>query len=403
MRLLAASTLVAAFACSGGTATPLGTDTGESADGADGSADGADGTSEGTDNDGDGFTVEEGDCDDDNIAVNPAREEDVFDGIDNDCDGRIDEEWSGLAVTEQVQGGRSRIVTYDTITRETGSLTLPEDHVPYDIGEGLNGGFVTITTEVFINFSAGTPGFEYSGASVLEVADDGTVRELTTFVDEAWEAEDAENMKFYWFGPIVRGISWHPGGYYVAATPGTLWRIDPSGAKTELASWAWDINDADTFELYALDLAVDRLTGEVAILDLLGGFATWTEADGFVQTRKADLSDGWANWDAKVGVGVSRMDADGWWAMTADFTTGAYDLSRYNEADDEWVVRMDWSNDLVRPLGVAAEGDSGEAYVTAKGGDYRTIWRLREQGSLVDDALAEVEDGKTLWGILPTY
>ena len=36
--------------------------------------------SQGTDADGDGFTVEEGDCDDNDIGVNPGREEDVFDG-----------------------------------------------------------------------------------------------------------------------------------------------------------------------------------------------------------------------------------------------------------------------------------------------------------------------------------
>ena len=182
-----------------------------------------------------------------------------------------------------------------------------------------------------------------------------------------------------------------------------LWRIDPDGSRTELASWAWDVSDAETFQLYAMGLAVDRLTGEVAILDLLGGLGSWTEAGGFVLDKQADLSEGWANWDAKLGVSVSRMDADGWWGMTADYQTGEYTLSRYNQQDGDWVTRLDWANDLVRPLGVAAEGESGEVYVTAKGGDYRTIWRLREQGSLVDDALAEIEDGKTLWGIMPTY
>lgn len=403
MRLVPGFALALALACSGSGTPAVPPDSGDGGGNTTDGTDGADGSSTGTDNDGDGFTVEEGDCDDDNIAVNPAREEDLFDGIDNDCDGRIDEEWTGLAVTEQVMGGSSRIVTYDTITRETGAYTLPEGYVPYDLGEGLNGGFVTIATEVFINFSAGTPSFEYAPATVLEVAEDGSVRELTTFVDEAWEAEDLENMKFYWFGPIARGISWHPGGFYVAATPGTLWRIDPDGSRTELASWAWDVSDAETFQLYAMGLAVDRLTGEVAILDLLGGLGSWTEAGGFVLDKQADLSEGWANWDAKLGVGVSRMDADGWWGMTADYQTGEYSLSRFNQQDGDWVTRLDWANDLVRPLGVAAEGESGEVYVTAKGGDYRTIWRLREQGSLVDDALAEIEDGKTLWGIMPTY
>ena len=43
------------------------------------------------DRDGDGFTVANGDCNDNNRAQNPAADE-VFDGIDNDCDGQIDED-----------------------------------------------------------------------------------------------------------------------------------------------------------------------------------------------------------------------------------------------------------------------------------------------------------------------
>ena len=42
------------------------------------------------DNDGDGFTVEE-DCDDDDANVSPSAEE-FCDGIDNNCDGVVDED-----------------------------------------------------------------------------------------------------------------------------------------------------------------------------------------------------------------------------------------------------------------------------------------------------------------------
>ena len=44
----------------------------------------------GTDEDGDGFTVEDGDCDDTSPWINPARDEETGDGVDNDCDGRIE-------------------------------------------------------------------------------------------------------------------------------------------------------------------------------------------------------------------------------------------------------------------------------------------------------------------------
>ena len=43
-----------------------------------------------TDLDGDGFTVEDGDCDDNNAAVNSSAVE-ICDGLDNNCDGEIDE------------------------------------------------------------------------------------------------------------------------------------------------------------------------------------------------------------------------------------------------------------------------------------------------------------------------
>lgn len=43
-----------------------------------------------TDDDGDGWSVEDNDCDDADPSVNPAAAEDCSDGIDNDCDGIVD-------------------------------------------------------------------------------------------------------------------------------------------------------------------------------------------------------------------------------------------------------------------------------------------------------------------------
>ena len=63
----------------------------EVADGIDNDCDGEiDEGSGGDDLDGDGWSVDNGDCDDDDPSINPGMAEDCADGVDNDCDGFID-------------------------------------------------------------------------------------------------------------------------------------------------------------------------------------------------------------------------------------------------------------------------------------------------------------------------
>ncbi len=61
----------------------------DTAGGGDG-GDGGDSGDGGTDADQDGYTVEEGDCDDEDASVSPGAEE-VCDGVDNDCNGLTDD------------------------------------------------------------------------------------------------------------------------------------------------------------------------------------------------------------------------------------------------------------------------------------------------------------------------
>src|SRR5436190_813809 len=43
------------------------------------------------DDDGDGCSVDDGDCDDANATIHPGAKEILADGVDNDCDGYIDD------------------------------------------------------------------------------------------------------------------------------------------------------------------------------------------------------------------------------------------------------------------------------------------------------------------------
>ena len=80
--------------------------------------------------DDDGYTPEEGDCDDNNVYASPAREEDNNDGIDNDCDGRIDEEWTGVDIAYGNDEGSSSIFTLDTIGRVQDEVSLDNECYP---------------------------------------------------------------------------------------------------------------------------------------------------------------------------------------------------------------------------------------------------------------------------------
>ena len=192
---------------------------------------------EGTDDDGDGFTVEDGDCDDNDIGVNPAREEDPSDGKDNDRDGRVDEQWSGLIASLQSESGRSSIVHFDTVGRITDEVVLESGFMPFHIDHGVDGGYVMVHHPEYINISSMAPGGAPTESSaVVEVDAEGSCTVLAEFQDEN-----------FWWGPYVRGVKTHPDGYYVVAGPGALYRVDRDGTMTTLAEWAWDWNEPKKF------------------------------------------------------------------------------------------------------------------------------------------------------------
>ena len=88
---------------------------------ADGSASGVNGDVDNTDQDGDGFPASE-DCDDELVAVNPSAAE-ICDGIDNNCDGRVDEDVTETFYADADGDG------YGDPLRTTDACTPPADHV----------------------------------------------------------------------------------------------------------------------------------------------------------------------------------------------------------------------------------------------------------------------------------
>ncbi|HEX6244723.1 MAG TPA: putative metal-binding motif-containing protein, partial [Polyangiales bacterium] len=69
------------------------------------------GTAATSDCDGDGYTLEQGDCDDQAREVNP-RASERCDGIDNDCDGQRDEGFSVGGVCSVGRGQCASTATY---------------------------------------------------------------------------------------------------------------------------------------------------------------------------------------------------------------------------------------------------------------------------------------------------
>ena len=66
-----------------------------------------------TDDDNDGFTENEGDCDDTDASINPVATE-IEDNIDNDCDGEIDEGFGESGTVIDVDGNTYNYLSYGT-------------------------------------------------------------------------------------------------------------------------------------------------------------------------------------------------------------------------------------------------------------------------------------------------
>lgn len=287
--------------------------------------------------DNDGFTPEEGDCDDDNIRVSPVREEDDDDGVDNDCDGHVDEAFAGVFVAYANQAGPSSIVTIDRIGRLQDTVTLDGECLPLWL-DVLGDGWV-------VN----------CGQQQIQVVDaDGAMTLAADFTETDYGG---------W------GMATGPDGSIYASTFDSLQRIGPDGTLEELARWTVDFMDPTAHEFAAAALDVDWATGKVGLYDYFGGFATWSGADGFIVHKKGDLEA-----PTLVTFNGSREDGGDWVTIGQDATTGQTGVYAWDGAD--WVLREAWADEDFQPFMLAIDGESGDAYVTANGGWYYTVWRI---------------------------
>ena len=72
-----------------------------------------------TDADNDGFSEHQGDCDDTNATVYPGATEDESDGIDNDCDGEVDETLGYEATFYHIHAGGGNVAPYGDLMSTT--------------------------------------------------------------------------------------------------------------------------------------------------------------------------------------------------------------------------------------------------------------------------------------------
>ncbi len=231
----------------------------------------------GTDADGDGWTVEEGDCDDTTIWVNPAWPERPNDQKDNDCDGLVDEQFAGITLVDSKvlvnpsDERRSDLVDVNLLGDVERTVSVSPAMTPGVYSLDYVGGRSAIV-QIGPRVSGEGWSFTDGAGKVGEIGATGAATVL--WDDSATEYADGEAPLGYY------GVAAHPDGWYAVSGGDRLWRVDPDGTMTVLAQWDCLEGTEGVTEICPVDVAVDRFSGEVVLFGYFGGYAVWNEATG---------------------------------------------------------------------------------------------------------------------------
>ena len=336
----------------------------------------------GTDEDGDGFTVEDGDCDDTSPWINPARDEETGDGVDNDCDGRIDEKWSGVTLSLAKQGETSSLVRLNQLGNVESELSLNNDCVPRSLD---------------LNHSTGGYVISNNNTGVASVSSTGDCQILVDY------SEDEDNSDVF-------GVLSLPSGDIMASRGNELIKVTPTGAVESVATWnaepAIDGEPNPDFQLFVWSIARNLVTEEIGLFGFFGGFATWHEDTGLVFHRTVEIE----NWDGRHAYAGSARDGGGWFSLLYTSETREISVAQFDETASDWQTRIVWSEadqsaqQYAIPQGITVNGDNGDYYVTADVASYSTVFRIREIDEFIDDLYrSNSQPSWTFFGIVSHY
>ena len=339
----------------------------------------------GTDEDGDGFSVEDGDCDDTSPWINPARDEEPNDGVDNDCDGKIDEKWSGVTISLFKDGSTSSLLTLNQLGNVESELSLSNDCMPTYLAHdnSVDGGFV----------------ISNANTGVARVSPTGECTLLADF------SEDEENASLY-------GVLGQADGSVIASRGDSLIKIMADGSLETIVEWDANVVDEEgnpnpNYQVFVWSIARDILTEEIALFGLYGGFATWHADTGLI-VHRAITAD---TWDGRYAYAGAEKDGGGWYTLLYALETGEISVDQFDESSSDWLTQKVWSEadqsaqQFAIPNGITIDGDSGDYYVTADVASYSSVFRIRNvEGGVPDDLYrSNSQPSWTFFGIISNY